>query len=789
MTENKHSVPKRKSRKTTQKRKSAKRQGIAYWFWWLFKRGVVVGIIAMLLYTLYLDFTIRQQFEGKRWELPGRVYARPLELFSGQDLRIDDVERELKAIGYQRRSKLRQPGTYIRVGNELSIVTRGFDFWDGHEPSRRLLLSFDKSRFRSLREQGSDKEVDIFRLEPMVIGGIFPSHNEDRLLVQLKDVPPLLLKALIAVEDRNFYKHSGIAPSAIARAIVANIRAGKTVQGGSTLTQQLVKNFFLSHERSLTRKLNEAIMSLLLELHYDKDEILEAYLNEVYLGQSGKHGIHGFGLASRYYFGRKIDELNLPQMTLLVAVIKGPSYYDPRRHPKRALKRRNLVLSLMKEQEFIKKSVYKKAKRSKISLVKKPSSSASDYPAYLDLVRRQLRRDYRDEDLRSEGLQIFTSFDPHVQWKTERAMTRRIKSLEKQRKLPARKLQGAAIVTSIDNGEVLAIVGDRAPRNKGFNRALDAVRPIGSLMKPAVYLTALEQHKYYNLATLLADTRLVMKESNGKQWQPANYDKKYHGQVLLQDALIHSYNISTVRLGQQVGLDKVAESLKRLGVNRRVHRYPSLPLGTAALSPIEVAQMYQVFAASGFYSPLRSIREVMDTNGKPLQRYPLTVEQSFSPEHVYLLNYTLRAVVEDGTAKSLRRLLPENLIVAGKTGTTDDLRDSWFAGFSGTHMAVVWMGMDDNKAAGLTGASGAMRGWADIMKGIRTRPLFLTAPEKIETQWIDRASGLRGNSGCEDAVVIPFIKGSAPTRYANCAGGGVADVMHGIFGLKKIENE
>jgi len=467
----------------------------------------------------------------------------------------------------------------------------------------------------------------------------------------------------------------------------------------------------------------------------------------------------------------------------LVAVIKGPSYYDPRRHPERALKRRNLVLSLMKEQGLIKESVYEKARRSKIQLIPKQGTSASDYPAYLDLVRRQLRRDYRDEDLRTEGLQIFTAFDPHVQWQAERAMSKRIKALEKQKQLPAKKLQGAAIVTAIDNGEVLAVVGDRTPRNSGFNRALDAVRPIGSLMKPAVYLSALEKREQYTLASLLDDTRLVMKESNGKEWQPANYDKKYHGQVLLQDALIHSYNISTVRLSQQVGLDTIAENLKRLGVFRKVHHYPSLPLGTVALSPVEVAQMYQVFAAGGFYSPLRSIREVMDARGKPLQRYPLTVKQVFDPSDIYLLNHALRAVVEEGTARSLRSRLPGDLIVAGKTGTTDDLRDSWFAGFSGAHMAVVWMGMDDNKAAGLTGASGAMQAWADIIKGINTHPLFLSPPENIETQWIDRVSGLRGNGSCEGAVLIPFIKGSAPNRYADCAGGGVSDVLRGVFGI------
>ncbi|WP_126454206.1 penicillin-binding protein 1B [Sulfuriflexus mobilis] len=751
-------------------------------------RGLLWRAFGLLLlgglgYTLYLDFTIRQQFEGKRWELPARVYARPLELYSGQSLSSKELVRELKAVGYQPRSRPEHPGSYRQTDNTLSLITRSFDFWDGSEPSRRLSLRFEGQQLVSLHEQDSGAVLDIVRLEPVLMGGIYPRHNEDRLLVQLDEVPSLLIKSLLSVEDRDFYQHHGIAPRAIARAMWANLRAGHTVQGGSTLTQQLVKNFFLSQERSLSRKLNEALMSLLVEWHYDKDEILEAYLNEVYLGQSGQRGIHGFGLASRYYFGRHISELDLPQMALLVAIVKGPSYYDPRRHPQRARERRNLVLSLMQEQGFIDNTAYNKAVRSKLVVIPKPRTTTNDYPAYLELVKRQLRRDYRDEDLRSEGLQIFTSFDPNVQWQAERALTRRIQALEEQRRLPKSALQGAAIITAIDNGEVLAVVGDRAPRASGFNRALDAVRPIGSLMKPAVYLSALEQHDKFTLASLLDDSYLLMTEQNGEQWQPANYDKLYHGKVLLQDALVHSYNVSTVRLGQVVGLDTIAANLKRLGIFREVHRYPSLPLGTVALSPVEVAQMYQVFAAGGFYSPLRSIREVLDAKGKPLQRYPLTVKQAFKPADVYLLNHGLRAVVEEGTAAGLMSRLPAGLVVAGKTGTTDDLRDSWFAGFSGAHMAVVWMGMDDNKSAGLTGASGAMLAWADMMKGIRTQALWQVAPESIETLWIDRASGLLGNEGCEQTVRIPFIKGTAPTSYADCAGGGFADTLRGVFGI------
>jgi len=742
----------------------------------------VLGTIVMALYVVYLDYTVRSQFEGKRWSVPARVYARPLELYSGSQIRPNELVRELKKIGFQSNSRLNTPASYWRTGNDVHLVTREFQFWDSTEPARKISIRFSDNEVASLRQRGSGADIDLVRLEPLLIGGIYPAHKEDRLLVQLKDTPELLVKTLFAVEDRKFYSHHGVVPSAIARAMWVNLKAGKTVQGGSTITQQLVKNFFLTKQRSIVRKVNEAIMALLVEWHYEKDEILEAYLNEVYLGQSGQRAIHGFGLASNFYFGRRIKELNVAQMALLAGIIKGPSYYDPRRHPKRATKRRNLVLRLMYEQGIISKSRYQKEKRRSLQLIPKPRASATQYPAYLDLVRRQLRRDYRDEDLRSEGLQIFTSFDPHIQWQAESSLQKTIKRLEKQRKLPAKKLQGAVVVTSSEQGEVLAVVGGRAVRQGGFNRALDAIRPIGSLIKPAVYLEALHSG-HYTLASMLDDSRLTIDLGGGERWHPANYDRQYHGQVLLRDALIHSYNVSTVRLGLELGGDRIADALKQLGIGRSMHRYPSLPLGTAAFSPVEVTQMYQTFSASGFRSPLRTIREVLDVKGKALQRYPLTVQKVFSPESVYLLNSTLQSVVDEGTARGLNHRLPEGLTVAGKTGTTDDLRDSWFAGFTGSHVAVVWLGMDDNRAASLTGASGAMQVWGSMMANIRTQPLSLVAPADVNEQWIDRKSGLRGSDDCEDAVVLPFLAGTEPRQYAECAGGAFADTVGGFLNI------
>ena len=771
-------MPRKKSRKRKTSRKRQKKSFFRKWFIRLSLLGVVVGVV----YTAYLDYIVRTQFEGKRWSVPARVYARPLELYAGLIIKPNEMVRELKKIGFQSNSRLNTPASFWQAGSDIHLVTREFEFWDGVEPARKISIRFNGNEISSLRQRGSGADVDLVRIEPLLIGGIYPAHKEDRLLIQLQDTPELLVKTLFAVEDREYYSHHGVVPRSIARALWANLRAGKTVQGGSTITQQLVKNFFLTKKRSLVRKANEAIMALLLEYHYEKDEILEAYLNEVYLGQSGQRAIHGFGLASQFYFGRRIKELNVSQIALLAGTIKGPSYYDPRRHPKRAVKRRNLVLKLMFDQGLINKTRYQKEKRRRLQLIPKPRSAATQYPAYLDLVKRQLKRDYRDDDLRSEGLQIFTNFDPVIQRQAEISLKQTIASLEKQKKLPTKKLQGAVVVTSVNQGEVLALVGGREPRQGGFNRALDAVRPVGSLIKPAVYLEAVAE-KEFTLASLLDDSSLTLDLDNGERWHPANYDRQYHGQVLLRDALIHSYNVSTVRLGQALGTDRIAAALNKLGITRSVHRFPSLSLGTAPFSPIEVTQMYQTLAASGFRSPLRAIREVLDVKGNALQRYPLTVQQVYSPESVYLINATLQSVVEEGTARGLKNHLPESLVAAGKTGTTDDLRDSWFAGFTGSHVGVVWLGMDDNRAARLTGASGAMQVWGSMMSKIPTQPLFLQASSDIEELWIERKTGLRGNDDCEDALVLPFIVSTTPREYAECAGGSFSETVDSFFNL------
>ncbi|MCK5477386.1 MAG: transglycosylase domain-containing protein, partial [Methylococcales bacterium] len=538
------------------------------------------------------------------------------------------------------------------------------------------------------------------------------------------------------------------------------------VQGGSTITQQLVKNFYLTSEKSLWRKANEALMALILEYRFQKDEILEAYLNEIYLGQDGASSVHGFGLASEFYFGRPLENLPLHEISALVALVRGPSYYDPRRHPDRSVKRRNLVLDEMHKLGYITKKQAIAAKQKKLSVISRTHRAVNRYPGFLDLVKRQLRQEYKEDDLTSEGLRVFTTLDTRIQNTLEKTITQKLKQLEKRPR--SSKLEAATIVTRREGGEIVALAGGRNPRGAGFNRALDAVRPIGSLIKPVVYLTALEYPDRYTITTQVSDTEIEVRRKKGPPWRPKNYDNKEHGVIALHTALAHSYNLATVHIGMDIGIARIAKTLRNMGVSRPVNLFPSLLLGASPLTPLEVTQMYQTLAGDGFATPLRSIQAVIAEDGERLQSYPYTIRQTIDPSATYITNTILQEAMNAGTGRSAYLYMPKEFGLVGKTGTTNKLRDSWFAGFSGDYLSVTWIGRDDNKPAGLTGASGALQLWIALMRQISTQPVNLIPPDNIEMNWIDPFTGLLANEKCEGAISYPFIKGSAPEEYSNC---------------------
>lgn len=734
------------------------------WLAWGLKLGLV-GLVILAGFAVYLDAVVQEKFSGKRWTVPAKVYARPLELFVGQKLAKDDFLRELDALGYRRESVANGPGAVSVAGNNIELHSRGFQFYEGAEPSQKVRVRFSGDYVAGLN-QADGSNLAVARLEPLLIGGLYPAHQEDRILIKLDQVPAYLIDALVAVEDRDYFDHFGVSPKGIARALWINATSGRLVQGGSTLTQQLVKNFYLTNERTLLRKATEAMMAVLLELHYDKREILEAYMNEVFLGQDGQRAVHGFGLASQYFFSQPVSELKLEQVALMVGMVKGPTYFNPRRNPERALARRNLVIDLLAEQGSITLEEAAAAKQKPLGVTTRGSMADSSFPAFLDLVKRQLREDYREQDLTEEGLRIFTSFDPILQLKAEEALAETLKRLAGRKGVD--EVQAGMVVTNPETGEIQALIGSRQPRFAGFNRALDAVRPIGSLIKPAIYLSALERPSQYTLTSWLEDEPFSIKGQDGQVWTPQNYDRKAHGTIYLYQGLAQSYNLSTAKLGLEIGVPNVLKTLERLGVERKWPAYPSMLLGAGAMTPMEVAGMYQTLANGGFNTPLRGIRSVLTADGEPLGRYPFKIQQRFDPGAIYLVQNAMQRTMREGTGRSVYSQLPSSLNLAGKTGTSNDSRDSWFAGFSQDLLSVVWLGRDDNGPTPLTGATGALQVWTGFMRKADPLPLDMPMPDNVTQAWVDRQTGLGSASGCPNAVQMPYIRGSEPAPGSAC---------------------
>ena len=746
--------PRARTRRTPTRRASALRARVRRFV----VAAGVVGIVALSAYVAWLDFRIRDQFEGKRWAVPARVFARPLELAPGASLTADAIEAELKLAGYRRVRSAFRPASFERDGGRLRLMTREFRFLDGAAPSRRIAVSVSGGRIAAVEVDGEPRPR--VRLDPAEIARIYPAHREDRVLLRLDDVPAAFLAILLEVEDRRFHDHFGIDPLGIARAAWANLRAGQAVQGGSTLTQQLAKNFFLSPERTFTRKLNEALIALLLEWRYPKRELLEAYLNEVYLGQQGAYAIHGFGRAARHYFGRSLADLDLDEMALLAGMVRGPSYYDPRRRPERAKRRRNRVIDLLEARGVAGAGAAQRARSEPLGVTRRPPPASAPFPAFVDLVRRQLRRDYPGEVLRSEGLRILTTLDPTVQRAAESALDQSMPLLARRSRIASGELQAAIAVTDAQSGEVLSIVGGRDPRRPGFNRALDAVRPIGSVVKPAVYLAALTEPRFH-LASFVRDDPVQVDGPRGP-WRPRNHDGRSHGAVFLRDALVHSYNLATVRLGLDVGLERVRDTIRALGVSRPFATWPAMLLGTIELAPIEVNAMYQSLAAGGLRVPLRAIRGITDGHGRPLGRYPERSTRVADGRAVFLVTHALHGVLSEGTGRRARALLGRGQALAGKTGTTGGLRDSWFAGYGGDRVAVVWIGRDDNRPVNLSGSSGALEVWARLMRAIGAAPVSDAAPRGVEWHWVSGGEGRRIQRACDGARRLPFVSGRLP---------------------------
>ncbi|MEZ8816141.1 penicillin-binding protein 1B [Vibrio cyclitrophicus] len=745
----------RKPRTATKKTKSsAKNSSKRSWLkiLWGISWKAGLALAALLLFVgIYLDSVVKQRFEGQLFDLPTVVYARVLDLSPGTQVSLVQVKNELDVLNYRKVNAPRHPGEYSSSSTKIEMIRRPFEFVDGPEADRHVMLHFngnELTRIQSLEKKG---DMGYLRVEPKMLGMLEKSNDEQRLFLKRNQFPEVMVDALLATEDRNFYQHDGVSPLAIARAMVVNVKAGRTVQGGSTLTQQLAKNLFLSSERTLWRKVREAYIALILDHRYSKDRILEAYLNEVYLGQNGGEAIHGFGLASRLYFGQPIQELRIDQLALLVGMVKGPSYYNPVRYPERAKTRRDLVLRLLMQQDILTPQQYEEAASRDLDIQDNPRI-ASRQPAYFQQVNIELKRYVGDRFEAKKGIRVFTSLDPVSQDKLEKSIARKVPELSKT---AGNKLEAAAIAVDRNTGEIRAMVGGKRTGYDGFNRALNASRPIGSLVKPAIYLTALERPQKYTLATTLMDTPLSLKGSKGSVWSPRNFDRKFRGEVPLYVALSKSYNVPTVRLGMQLGIDSVSDTIGKLGVDKNeIRPVPSMFLGSFSLTPFQVAQMYQTITNSGRIAPLSALRSVVDNDGEVLYQSIPRVSQSVDQQAAWLTTYAMKRGVSEGTGRFLQGQFAWAGL-AGKTGTSNDSRDSWFVGVDGREVTTIWLGRDDNQPTKLTGSSGALRVYADYLKQRTPEQLLLPWPTGVAIASFTRTSDGALELDCDGAVKLP----------------------------------
>ncbi|EGQ8022587.1 penicillin-binding protein 1B [Vibrio vulnificus] len=743
----------RTPRKTTKKRsavKAPKRQWLKTLWSLSWKAGL--ALVAVLIFVgIYLDSVVKQRFEGQLFQLPTVVYARIQTLYAGENVSRPELQKELDILNYRKVSQPRYPGEYSSSSSKIELIRRPFEFVDGPEADRHVMLHFDASSLTRIQSLESKGDLGYLRLEPKMLGMLEKDTDEQRLFLRREQFPEIMVDALLVTEDRDFYQHDGVSPLAIARAMFVNLKAGRTVQGGSTLTQQLAKNLFLTQDRTLWRKVREAYIALILDYRYSKDRILEAYLNEVYLGQSGNQAIHGFGLASRYYFGQPIQELRIDQLAMLVGMVKGPSYYNPVRFPERTKERRDLVLRLMMQQNMLTASEYDQAASRPLDIQNVPRI-ASRQPAYFQQLSMELREKVGEAFQGETGLRVFTSLDPISQDKLEKAISKKVPELGK---VAGNELEAAAVAVDRTSGEIRAMVGGKRTGYDGFNRAINASRPIGSLVKPAVYLTALEQPEKYTLATTLQDTPLSLKGSKGSVWEPRNFDRQFRGDVPLYQALAKSLNVPTVRLGMQLGIDQVSDTLARLGVNRNeIRPVPSMFLGAFSLTPLEVAQMYQTLTNSGRKAPLTALRSVVDLEGHVLYQSLPKSSPAVNEQAAWLTTYAMKQGVAQGTGRYLQNQFAWAAL-AGKTGTSNDSRDSWFVGVDGREVTTIWLGRDDNQPTKLTGASGALRVYAEYLKQRTPEKLILPWPKEITTLGYQQKSDGELSLDCSSQFTLP----------------------------------
>lgn len=680
--------------KNNSKSKYLRNSIIRFLFWFLF--GAAIGIV--IPWYFYLKYLIGGTFINYSWKIPSSVYARAYEFHNDKMINTRELDYELEILGYSRKQKAQYIGDYSSSNGKYEIHSKGFVFPDSKEKPKRIIFSVVNNRITGLNHHSA-------RLEPLMIGQFYNPDFENRQPIPLEHIPNTMVMGLQAVEDRNFIKHHGVDFKGILRALYRNFISGKNSQGGSTITQQLIKSRWNYSQKNWMRKANEAFAAIILESELTKGEILENYFNEIYWGQNGKIAIHGINQAASYYFSKEPKQLTISEQALLTGIIKGPSWYNPIQHKNRAIQRRNTVLNSWYETSVITQSQWQRAKNDKLILKINNSFNKRSYQDAVSLIKQQIKGVIPSDTLKQQGIKIYTTINPFIQ-------NQLLNTMQWHTNLLGKNLQSAAVVCDAQNGDILAIKGSKE-KYSYYNRAINSKRQIGSLIKPFVYLAALELLDDFTLSEKIDDSTISVKTSSGEIWNPDNWDHLSLGKITAQDALIKSRNQATVRLGMKIGVNHFIRFLKKIGLNIHHSKHPSVFLGASELTVLEVTNLYLLFSSSTEQNHTVSIKHIVDYQNKPLVKFnDNAIPDSINSNIIAPVRKTLNQITQTGTAARLKNKYGFHSIY-GKTGTTNEGRNSWYAGFDNQYLAVFWVGKDNNGSTSLTGASGAMELWAN----------------------------------------------------------------------------
>ncbi len=731
---------------------------------------------AFCVYFLFLYvkcfFIVEYHLHSNRWSIPATIYAQAPSLYPGLAWNPKDLTNYLERLDYHRYSspdELRFGGEYLVDGSDVLFRNRKMFLTSPNTSVIRV--KFGARNIESIWNRDTGEELTVCEMDPVPIKNLFDGDREKRTLVSYADLPPDLIRAVIAIEDRRFYSHQGVDPVAIVRALWSNITQNRISEGGSTITQQTAKNFYLTPERSLRRKMAEALMARILEIKLNKEQILEMYLNEIYLGQRGSVSINGVGEAARSYFRKDVQHIDVAEAALLAGMIQAPNLYNPYRHPEEAKKRRDVVLEAMMAMKLLTEKECQKYSNAALN-VYAPDTRVNPAPYFSELVKTQLLENHDEKEITSSNLHIFTTLDLDLQEQAEAALITGLQEIDRKRfSETKKKVQGCLIAIEPRTGYIRALVGGRDYSKSQFNRVTQAFRQPGSVFKPVVYAAAIEQtfdqkSKKFSPATFVEDRPWIFRNAS-ETWEPANYDGQFHGSVTLRSALAHSLNVATARLAVEVGLPKVVSLANQMGFDN-TEPVPSLALGSLEASPWQVATAFIVFANRGVRMDPQTVYKIAASNGKTIEQNQAKGDQVLHPQTAFLVTDMLRSALIYGTGASISQY-GFNLPAAGKTGTTDDYRDAWFAGYTPNLLCIVWVGYDDNTPVGMSGARAALPIWAHFMiEATKNLPAEdFPIAEGIITAVIDPLTGKLATQNCPQVVTEVFIRGTQPVEYCD----------------------